>query len=61
LYKGATVAWGLPAMYVLGTYFNPVVPGGGATRKCRGKVGESVKAVGSSRDGGREGQVGYKW
>jgi hypothetical protein len=55
------VAWGLPAMYVLGTYFNPVVPGGGATRKCRGKVGESVKAVGSSRDGGREGQVGYKW
>jgi hypothetical protein len=61
LYKGATVVRGLPAMYVLGTYFNPMVPGGGATQKCRGKVRESVEAVGSSRDRGMGGQVDYKW
>jgi hypothetical protein len=55
------VVRGLPAMYVLGTYFNPMVPGGGATQKCRGKVRESVEAVGSSRDRGMGGQVDYKW
>jgi hypothetical protein len=55
------MVWGSPAMYVLGTYFNPVVLGGGATQKCRGKVGEGVKTAQSSRDRGKEGQVGYKW